>query len=167
MKHTATLPGGTAKSGARRLYSHALTNHQPPSPPTVNRVVYCNNYRSMSFTPNALLLLLSSGQSGGRDTDKAARSAGEGFPWDLHQPLCQALSVPHSVEVVPDCTSYLTMHMVSKQVHRLAFSLHDAYERPQKVVKLPRYILTSHFDAFTGFGVFMCVDVERPPAPYY
>lgn len=56
------------------------------------------------------------GQSGGRETDKASRCAGDVFPWD--QPSCEVLCVPRSVSVVPDCTSYITLHMVSKQVGR-------------------------------------------------
>eukprot|EP00752_Nemacystus_decipiens_P001236 g1235.t1 len=55
------------------------------------------------------------GQNGGRDTDKAGRSAGQALPWDQHQPSCQVLTVPQSVALVPDCMSYMTLHMVSKQ----------------------------------------------------
>ncbi|CAM9185278.1 unnamed protein product [Pylaiella littoralis] len=53
------------------------------------------------------------GQSGGRETNKASRCAGESFPWD--QPSCGMLSVPQSVSIIPDCASYITLHMVSKQ----------------------------------------------------
>eukprot|EP00903_Cladosiphon_okamuranus_P016708 g15401.t1 len=55
------------------------------------------------------------GQSGGRDTNKAMRSAGEAFPWEQQQPSSKVLTMPQSVALVPGCMSYMTLHMVSKQ----------------------------------------------------
>lgn len=54
------------------------------------------------------------GQSGGRDTDKAGRCTELAFPWD--EPSCKVLGTPQNVAIIPDCGSYITLHMASKQV---------------------------------------------------
>lgn len=95
----------------------------------------CNCWPMLLYAPETrsfVRCLL--GQSGGRDTDKASRSAGEAFPWESHQPSCQVLSVPQSVALVPECSSYMTLHMVNKQVCKVPvgsrFLRRIACERP-------------------------------------
>ncbi|CAM9810049.1 unnamed protein product [Ascophyllum nodosum] len=53
------------------------------------------------------------GKASSRDTVKSGRCARQGFPWERHAK--EVVSAPRSVAILPGCTAYLTLRLVSDQ----------------------------------------------------